>query len=202
MPRAVAHGPRDVPAVALTFDDGPGAVTAALLDVLREHDARATFNVLGQRIAGREQYLRRAVLAGHEIGVHGWTHHDHCEHPLTGARGAARTASVIAVACGVRPRLFRPPFGSTNRRLQIAVARYRLRTLLWDVDPRDYEQPGAHALYERVVAEVRPGSIVLLHDDRPELAPTAEAVDRVLRELRRRALHAVTASQLLAGRCP
>jgi peptidoglycan/xylan/chitin deacetylase (PgdA/CDA1 family) len=50
---AVTHGPRNVPAIALTFDDGPGAVTSAVMDVLRAGGARATFNVLGERIAGR-----------------------------------------------------------------------------------------------------------------------------------------------------
>jgi peptidoglycan-N-acetylglucosamine deacetylase len=196
---AAAHGPRNVPAIALTFDDGPGAVTTTILDVLRDHDARATFNVLGERIAGREGYLRRAVSEGHEIGVHGWRHGDHRDHPLARARDVARTAAAIARVTGIEPRLFRPPFGFTNRRLQLAVARYRLRTLLWDVDPRDYEQPVAQIIYDRVVAAIRPGSIVLLHDDRAELRPTAEAVDRLLHELRRRPWHAVTASQLLTG---
>jgi peptidoglycan/xylan/chitin deacetylase (PgdA/CDA1 family) len=194
----LAHGPRDVPAIALTFDDGPGAVTSAILDVLRDHGAGATFNVLGERIAGREEHVRRAVNEGQEIGVHGWAHDDHRKHPLAGARGAARTAAVIGSVCGVEPRLFRPPFGLTNRRLQLAAARHRLRTLLWDVDPRDYEEPGAQAIYDRIIAAIRPGSIVLLHDDRPELMPTAKAVDRVLHELRRRSWHAVTASQLVA----
>jgi peptidoglycan/xylan/chitin deacetylase (PgdA/CDA1 family) len=195
----VAHGPRNVPALALTFDDGPGAVTDALLDVLRDHDARATFNVLGERIAGREQYVRRAVSEGHELGVHGWSHADLRDRPLAGARGAARTAAVVAAVCGADPRLFRPPFGFTNRRLQLAAACYRLRTLLWDVDPRDYEEPGAQAIYERMVVAMRWGSIVLLHDDRSALAPTVEAVDRLLQELRRRGWQAVSASQLLAG---
>lgn len=192
----IAHGPRNVPAIALTFDDGPGAVTTAILDVLGAHDARATFNVLGERIAGREELLARAAREGHEIGVHGWSHGDHRVRPLASARAAAQTAAVIAAVCGVEPGLFRPPFGYTNRRLQLAAARYRLKTLLWDVDPRDYEEPGADTICERVVAAIRPGSIVLLHDDRPELAPTAEAVDRLLPTLRRRGWQAVTVSQL------
>jgi peptidoglycan-N-acetylglucosamine deacetylase len=183
-----------VPSIALTFDDGPGAVTARLLDVLRHHDARATFNVLGERIAGREGLLERTARDGHEIGVHGWSHGDHRDRPLARARAAARTADAVEAACGVRPRLFRPPFGLTSRRLELAVARQGFRTVLWDVDPRDYEEPGAEAIYDRMVAAIRPGSIVLLHDDRPELAPTAEAVERLLRELGRRGWAAVTVS--------
>jgi len=196
--RALRHGSRSSSAVALTFDDGPGAVTTAVLDALRAHGARATFNVLGSRVAGGEALLERAVREGHEIGAHGWSHDDHRRQPLRRARGVARTADAVLSVTGVRPRLFRPPYGFTNRRLQAAVALRGLRTLLWDVDPSDYEQPGAAAIVERVRAAIRPGSIVLLHDDRPELAPTAEAVDTLLHGFRRDGLQALTASELLA----
>ena len=200
MLRAVRHGNRRLPAIALTFDDGPGVVTGPILDVLHRHDARATFNVLGERIAGREPLLLRAVRAGHEIGVHGWSHGDHRARPLASAGGAGRTADAIRAVSGARARVYRPPFGLTNRRLELAIACRRLRTVLWDVDPRDFEEPGARAIYDRALAGLRPGSIVLLHDDRPELAPTAEAVDRVLSEVRRRGWRAVTVSQLLSAR--
>jgi peptidoglycan-N-acetylglucosamine deacetylase len=188
---------RGMAEIALTFDDGPGAVTTAILEVLRRHDARATFNVLGERIAGREALLRQAVGDGHEVGVHGWSHGDHRRRPMASARGAARTAELVHSVCGVRPRVYRPPFGLTDRRLRLAMACHRLRTVLWDVDPRDFEEPGAAAIYERTIAALRPGAIVLLHDDRPELAPTAEAVDRLLRDTPWRA---VTVSELIAAR--
>jgi peptidoglycan/xylan/chitin deacetylase (PgdA/CDA1 family) len=191
-----------VPAVALTFDDGPGAVTAGILEVLAAHGARATFDVLGERIAGGEGVLRRAVSAGHELGVHGWRHGDHRDHPWARARGAGRTARLLAGVCGVRARVFRPPFGATNRRLEVAIAVHGLRTVLWDVDPRDFEEPGAAVIAERTLAGVRPGSIVLLHDDRPELTPTIEALDVILRELSRRGLATATVSQLLRGLGP
>jgi peptidoglycan-N-acetylglucosamine deacetylase len=198
---AIAHGPRGVPGIALTFDDGPGAVTGAILDVLRRHGARATFNVLGERIAGRERLLRRMAAERHEIGVHGWSHGDHRDDPDARAAGAARTAeSVVAICGGARPRVFRPPFGLTNPQLEEAVAAHGFTTVLWDVDPRDFEEPGARVICDRTVTAMRPGSIVLLHDDRPELAPSADAVDAVLQELRRRAWPAITASELLRRR--
>jgi peptidoglycan/xylan/chitin deacetylase (PgdA/CDA1 family) len=186
-----------VAGIALTFDDGPGAVTWALLDVLDRHAAHASFNVLGERIAGRERVVRRAVDEGHEIGVHGWSHGDHRDDPDARAADAARTADAVVAVCGARPRLFRPPFGLTNRRLEKALAARGLATVLWDVDPRDVEEPGARVIYDRTRSAMRPGSIVLLHDDRPELAPTADAVDALLLELRRRDWAAVTVSELL-----
>jgi peptidoglycan/xylan/chitin deacetylase (PgdA/CDA1 family) len=144
--------------------------------------------------------LRRAVAEEHEIGVHGWTHDDHRRHVLAGVRGIARTARAVTAACGARPHVFRPPFGYTSRRLEVSVAALGLRTVLWDVDPRDYEEPGAEIIRDRTLAGLRPGSIVLLHDDRPELAPTAAALDEILRAMGRRGLRAVTVLDLLSGR--
>jgi peptidoglycan/xylan/chitin deacetylase (PgdA/CDA1 family) len=190
------HGARDVPAVAFTFDDGPGDVTAAVLDVLARHGARATFDVLGERITGREALLRR-IAGGHEVGVHGWRHEDHRRRPVAHAREAAAAAAAVRSLTGVRPRLFRPPFGLCSRRLVLAAARHGLTTVLWDVDPRDFEEPPAAAIRDRVLAGVRPGSIVLLHDDRPELAATAWALDAVLEALPARGLRTATVSELL-----
>src|SRR3954453_3916693 len=100
--------------VALTFDDGPGSVTGALLDVLGRHGALATFFAVGVQIAGCEAQLARAAREGDEIGVHGWVHEDHREEPRARATAAARPPDLLTDACGVRPRLFRPPYGSTS----------------------------------------------------------------------------------------
>jgi peptidoglycan/xylan/chitin deacetylase (PgdA/CDA1 family) len=70
-------------------------------------------------------------------------------------------------------------------------------TVLWDVDPRDFEEPPADVIRDRVLGGVRPGSIVLLHDDRAELAPTAEALDAILPQLSDRGLRSATVSELL-----
>jgi peptidoglycan/xylan/chitin deacetylase (PgdA/CDA1 family) len=165
--------------VALTFDDGPGAVTDALLDVLARHGALATFFFVGVQIAGCEPQLARAAREGHEIGVHGWVHEDHRDDPAARAAAAARTADLLTEICGAKPRLFRPPFGSTSPELETAIAERGMRTVLWDVDPRDWEDPGPAAVHERTLAELAPGAVVLLHE-RPG---TVEAVDSILGEL-------------------
>ncbi|HET8755522.1 MAG TPA: polysaccharide deacetylase family protein [Solirubrobacteraceae bacterium] len=162
--------------VALTFDDGPGAVTGALLDVLARHGARATFFCVGEQIAGREPDLARAAREGHELGVHGWVHEDHRDDPDRRADEAARTADALAAAAGIRPRLFRPPYGSTSPALEAAIAARGMRTVLWDVDPRDWEDPGVEAIRARTLAALAPGAVVLLHE-RPD---TVAAVDVIL----------------------
>jgi len=162
--------------VVLTFDDGPGEVTGALLDVLIRHDAHATFYWLGELVSGNEAVMQRAVDEGHEVGVHGWTHVDHRDDPVGRAAEVARTAQLLAAVCGVAPKRFRPPYGSTNAALEAAVAAQGLETVLWDVDPRDWEDPGVDAIVERTLAALTPGAVVLLHE-RPG---TVAAVDRLL----------------------
>jgi peptidoglycan-N-acetylglucosamine deacetylase len=193
----VTHGPRDVPAVALSFDDGPGAVTASILETLRNRRAHATFNVLGNRVRDGAALVRRAVAEGHELGVHGWRHRDLSSEAVRPGAELTRAVTAIRATGGGVPRVFRPPFGATSRRLVLVARAAGLVTVTWDVDPRDYEEPGADAIRRRVAAGVRPGSIVLLHDDRPELAATAVALDGILDDLADRGLAAVPVSRLL-----
>jgi peptidoglycan-N-acetylglucosamine deacetylase len=193
----ILHGPRDVAAVAVTFDDGPGAATPAVLDVLARHRARATFNLLGARVRHGAALARRALADGHELGVHGWRHRDMSGDPLRAWAELARGKAAIEAVTGVTPRVYRPPYGESSRRLELAARTLGLVTVTWDVDPRDWEEPGADAIRARVAAGVQPGSIVLLHDDRPALGPTAVALDGILADLAERGLETVTVSRLL-----
>ena len=197
--RIVSHGPREVPRVALTFDDGPGAVTPAILDVLRERGARATFDVLGARARHGAPLLRRAVAEGHELGVHGWRHRVLAGEPLRAGAELARARSAIRAAADVLPRVFRPPFGAVSPGLARVAGALGLVCVTWDVDPRDFEEPGADAIRARVAARVRPGTIVLLHDDRPGLAATASALPGILDDLAERSLATATVSELLSS---
>lgn len=193
----VTHGPRGERSVALTFDDGPGHVTERILDVLARHGARATFNVLGERVEGREGLLRRAAAEGHELGNHAFRHERLAGRPVDAHRQLRRTSAAVARAAGVAPRVFRPPYGSVSRSVVLAARVAGLVTVRWDVDPHDYETPGADTIRRRIVRRVEPGSIVLLHDDRRARLQTAEAVDGALEELRARGYRFVTTSELL-----
>lgn len=191
------HGRRDRPEVALTFDDGPGRLTAQVLDVLAAAGARATFNVLGERVEGREALLRRALDEGHELGNHAY-HHERLEgRPLEAYRQVRRTSRAVAAATGTAPTAFRAPYGSVSVGVVRAVRLAGLVTVGWDVDPRDYEEPPAATILERVVEATRPGSIVLLHDDRRALEATVVALAGILEALGARGLRCVTVSELL-----
>ena len=196
-PAYVDHGSREGARFSLTFDDGPGALTAGLLEVLAAHGARATFNVLGERVPGCEALLRRTLAAGHELGSHAERHERLAGRPLDAYRQLVRTSAALRAATGVAPRLFRAPYGAVSRGVVCAARLAGLVTVGWDVDPRDYETPGEEAIYERVVGAVRPGSIVLLHDDRRALEQTVTAVDRILATMAEHGLEPVTVSELM-----
>lgn len=184
----------------MTFDDGPGALTAGLLDVLGAAGARATFNVLGGRVAEREPLIRRALEEGHEIGNHGMDHERLAGRPIEAFRQIRRANAAVLAATGCRPRLFRAPYGAVDFGVLAAARMAGMRTIGWDVEPFDWLAPGAEAIHERVVEAVRPGSIVSLHDDRRALEQTVVAVERMLVTLGGRSYSFVTASQLLGQR--
>lgn len=198
--RPCAHGPRSARRVALTFDDGPGRVTEQVLDALAAHGARATFNVLGRRVERHESLLHRTLEEGHELGSHAFRHDRLAGRPLDAYSQLRRTNDLLHEAVGIKPRLFRPPYGSVSGSVVAAARVLGLVTVRWDVDPRDYDTPGADAIHERVMRRVRPGSIVLLHDDRRALEQTAVAVDRIARDLGAKGYELVTVSRLLGLR--
>ena len=162
------------PHVALTFDDGPDpASTPAFLDLLAEHDVRATFFLLGRYVAEQPGLVRRMVDAGHELGVHGWTHR--CV-AWVGARrlvGDLRaTKRVVEQASGHRVRWYRPPYGVLTTHALVAARSAGLTTVLWSdwgVDWRDGRTP--EQVLSTVTRGLRPGGTVLLHDTDRTAAP-------------------------------
>ena len=186
------HGPRDVPFVALTFDDGPSAHTPAILDALAAAHAQATFFVSGRSLRGNEAIVRRAVEEGHEVGNHALTHAPLRGHPLRALRETAAVQRRLAAVTGSRPRAFRAPYGAGAG----VVHALGLYLAGWDVDPRDWTRPGAEEIAARVLDGVRCGSIVLLHDGRGDRSQTAGAVALILAGLERKNLQPVTLNRL------
>jgi peptidoglycan/xylan/chitin deacetylase (PgdA/CDA1 family) len=197
--RAVA-----VTLVALTFDDGPGDVTPAILDLLGEYGARATFFVQGQAIAGREDVLRRIAAEGHEIGNHLYSHPHAARLSEAELRAELiRAGERIEEVLGTPPRLVRPPYGEDAERVSRVAGELGLGpTVLWSVDPRDWEEPPAAEIVRRTLAGLEPGAIVDLHDGftpwRPDASrqPTVEAIAELLPALSARGYRCVTVSEL------
>lgn len=160
--------------VALTFDDGPDpASTPAFLDLLASYDVRATFFLLG-RYAGEEPGLvRRMVEAGHELGVHGWTHRSVVGlGPRRLVAELRATRRVVEQLSGGTVRWYRPPYGILTTHAFAAARAAGLSTVLWSdwgIDWRRGRTPAQ--VLSTVTRGLRPGGTVLLHDTDRTSAP-------------------------------
>jgi len=190
------------PLVALTFDDGPGPYTRSTLKVLREHHARATFFLVAKEVVGWPDLVdvpRKEAVQG-AVGDHTFDHTalpgitaDDLDHQI----GDALT--VIEAAANHQVRLFRPPYGAHDAAVDAEVRSQGMLQVLWSVDTEDSRGATADDIVATVTDEVRPGAIVLLHENR---GTTRHALPRILDVLRRQHLRAVTVPELLAADPP
>lgn len=187
------------PYVALTFDDGPTPWTPKLVHVLRENGARATFFEIGRKAAAAPRLARLEASAG-EIGDHTWSHPSLTKLPNAQVVGQlVKAQQTFEALTGRRPMLYRPPFEAHDARVDGIASGLGLLAVLWNVDSGDasgISSPPSSEIARNLTERVRPGAIVLLHED--ETAPRAiDALERFLPELRRRGLHTVSVSDLL-----
>jgi len=163
--RSLRRGPPIGRTVALTFDDGPGDDTPAVLEALAAAGVRATFFVLGEAARRRPELVRAAAAGGHEVALHGDTH---ARLAFAGPRRIARELDRCAEAiraAGVEPApLFRAPHGWKGPLLTRAVEARGLRLVGWTRGVFDTARPGAEAIAARATRSMRPGEILLLHD--------------------------------------
>jgi len=193
---AYTHGPRRKE-VALSFDDGPFPLTPSFVRMLRANRAVTTFFMIGEQVTDRYQAaLQEELRNGDALGDHTYTHPD-----LVTAGGVAgqlqRTIQAIRGLSGYTPCVFRPPYGDYNSSVLQTAASLGLATIMWEVDPSDYTLPGVAAIEQRVLAQVRPGAIVLSHDGGGPRAQTLAAYPDIIRTLRARGYRFVTVPELL-----
>jgi peptidoglycan/xylan/chitin deacetylase (PgdA/CDA1 family) len=198
--RIVFAGPRTRRQVALTFHlSGDPALVARLLDTAAQAGAPISLFAVGRWLTEHPALIQRILVEGHELDNHTWS------HPvlgrLTGPAVAAeirRCKAALTRASGSGGRYFRPSGMTRPTPLVLAeagAAGYPL-VVAFDVDPRDYTDPGADAITARVAASLRPGSIVSLHTGH---AGTIAAFAPILAAARARRLQPVPLHQLLAG---
>jgi peptidoglycan/xylan/chitin deacetylase (PgdA/CDA1 family) len=184
--------------LALTFDDGPGPYTPAVLAVLRRMDVPATFFEVG--VLERYFHASTSEIAelGDPIGDHTQLHAPMSELSRRDQRQEILDdASTIGQYGAPFPRLFRPPYGMWNNTTLALLAHYRMLMVLWTVDTNDYRQPGVKAIVDSAVGGARPGAIILLHDAGGNRSQTVSALPRIVDKLRARGYKLVTVPQLL-----
>lgn len=168
--RALCWKRTDRRVVALTFDDGVDPVqTPRVLDVLRRHGVQSAFFLIGERAERHPELVRRMVQEGHLVGNHSYRHGG-C-FPLLGVRKMEaelrRTDEVLSGITGQPVTLFRPPFGVTNPTVARAVKKFGYRTVGWSVRSLDTMGRSSEWVVRRIARRLKPGAVILLHDDRP-----------------------------------
>ncbi len=184
------HTANSAPIIYLTFDDGPAEDTTGVLRVLAEHGAKATFFVVGGMVEKHPQLLRAEAEAGHYIGNHTFTH-PHLEGMPHAdfLREMNDTADAVAKAAGDlltldgRMHLMRPPYGSIDENTALWSLQLGCEMVLWDIDPNDWSEPGTDKIVTQVLAEAKPGAIVLLHDGGGDRSQTVAALGQIIPEL-------------------
>lgn len=150
--------------VRLTFDDGPGAYSEQVLDILKRYNVHATFYVIGRNVSRYPATMQRTVSEGHRIGNHSFSHADLTRLSRAGVeQELSSTQAAIQAVCGITPTAFRPPYGATNSTVQAVAASMGMSVDLWSIDTNDWMRPGSGAITQRVLANTSPGAVVLLH---------------------------------------
>jgi peptidoglycan-N-acetylglucosamine deacetylase len=183
------------PIVALTLDDAPSAISADVLKVLSDHDAQATFFVIGAKASLEPEIVEQIVAAGHELGNHTW-----CDEstfmlsPERLKRSLRATHQLLAQVDNVR--LVRPGGGWLRTRILAAVRELDCSCVLASVYPHDLRVSKRFTI-AYVLRFAKPGAIIVLHEGRPERKRLLEILPIVLSQLKRRGYEVTTVSELL-----
>ena len=182
--------------VAFSFDATWGAdLTDEILEILKEHNIVTTFFLAGYWVDKHPDYVVKIADAGHEIGNHSYSH----PHMATlNEQGIAyelqKNEYVIQELTGQRTTLFRPPFGEYNNQVISTASALGYHTIQWSVDSLDWKNLNSSQIYERVMSQIKPGSIVLFHNAAPG---TPGAIRRLIPDLIRQGYEIVPVSELL-----
>jgi len=155
--------------VALSFDDGPdNRFTPRILDVLKGHNVQAVFFVVGSRAAKHPELIERMHQEGHVIGNHSYSHGFFFDL-LTFRKmveDLQHTNNVIFQTIHKRMNMFRPPYGVTNPAVARTVKRLKLYSIGWSLKSGDTVNSNREDVLKRLNNKVRPGDLVLMHDNR------------------------------------
>jgi peptidoglycan/xylan/chitin deacetylase (PgdA/CDA1 family) len=200
----ITHGSRSSRMVALTFDDGPNAATTLpLMQLLDAHHVKATFFIVGKALVAYPSIVRTLVADGELVGNHSY-HHDQWRWLDPRYPELERTQAAFARNGLPCPAWYRPPHGQRTPFIEHVVKDHHMRMVLWDVSVGDWATNDAALIARRVLAGVRPGSIIVLHDGldgnpHADRSVILRAMPTILAGLKAKHLQPVRLDQLLGG---
>ena len=184
----------DKPMVAITYDDGPGGeAETKILKTLKKYGAVATFFYVGNRVDYDQKNVKRAYEQGCEIANHSWDHADLTGLSAKGVKSQMRkTNKAIKEVIGVKPEIYRPPYGSYNDDVLEAAD---MPAIIWDVDTEDWRSRDAKAVF-KVIKKTKKldGKIILMHSIYDS---TAAATKKIVPYLQKKGYQLVTVSELI-----
>uniref|UniRef100_UPI0014043799 polysaccharide deacetylase family protein n=1 Tax=Methylobacterium segetis TaxID=2488750 RepID=UPI0014043799 len=180
--------------IALTFDDGPDPTwTPQVLAVLKAEGVKATFFELGEMVNAYPEQSRAVLADGHQLANHTFDHQDLAL--LSDAQiqtEIQNTQNAIFNTTGTRPVYLRPPYGSIDQQAETIIERDGLKTVLWTVDPEDWNTPGTNTIIQRVMSQASDNGIILMHDGGGNRSQTVDALDNIIDGLRAQGYEFVT----------
>ncbi|GMX63760.1 hypothetical protein Elgi_32400 [Paenibacillus elgii] len=187
--------------VALTFDDGPdGKYTPKILDILKQHNVKATFFVVGSQVSKYPDFLKRIHEEGHAIGNHTWDHANLTK--LTDAKikqELKETDDWVEQTVGIYPSMVRAPYGAISASVKETVEKTGRPLIGWNVDPRDWAGTAPKDIIANIQTHTKPGSVILLHcfgGKKGNLDNTVKALPDIIAYLQKEGYQMVTIPDL------
>jgi peptidoglycan/xylan/chitin deacetylase (PgdA/CDA1 family) len=184
--------------VALTFDDGPGVYTQAILNTLKQYDVKATFFMIGQNAESHPDLVKLVNSGGHVIGNHTYDHQQLSKFSYDKQMDEIKSTNDILknIVSSLNVHWFRPPYGDYNDDTTKVLDNLGMSMVLWNVDPRDWSGRSAEEIANSVISNTKDGSIVLMHDGVANSVETAKALPTIIQTLKDKGFQLVTVSEL------
>lgn len=163
----------------------------------------ATFFVVGREVQANPQMVAQAVADGHQIGIHTWSHLDMTKLSVAKQqKEIIDTQNAIINATGIASRLFRAPYGVVSPSVIAAAEKSKLLSVLWDGDTNDWQNPSPATIVQRVLAQISPGTIILMHDGGGDRVNTVAALPTIIKDLKKRGYEFATVGDLVVSDPP
>lgn len=191
--------------IALTFDDGPDPMyTNRLLDILKEHDIKATFFLVADKARKNSGIVQRMKVEGHGIGMHSLYHKPAWLSLPHETINEFSQSLVIFSDLGLHITYFRPPWGTFNALTLPSALKHKLKVILWTVEAFDWRKDNSPAQIEEILLRrTQDQDIIVLHDSGGAIgAPenTLQALETTIPKLLKKGFHFVTVDESLAER--
>lgn len=187
---------REDPVISVTFDASWGGdKTMKILDLLDEYNAKATFFLVGIWVDKYPELVKAIAERGHEIGNHSDSHAHFTQISDSQIRQELDSCSdKIEALTGVRPTLFRPPYGDYNSKVVTIVRDEGYECVQWSVDSLDWKNRGVDDLIKRATTNVQKGDIILFHNDSQYIV---EALPAILKHYQAQGFNMIPAKDIL-----